>query len=85
MRDAVEALEKSAELRDQGDCSDGFILAMAHWRLGNRDRARDWFQKAVRWMEQNNLSDSSDPELRRVRSEASALLGIKEQPAVKSK
>jgi hypothetical protein len=85
LRDAVEALEKSTELKGQGDCSDWFFLAMAHWGLGNRDRAREWFQKAVQFMEKNNLSELSDPELQRFRSEASAVLGIEAQSRAESK
>jgi tetratricopeptide (TPR) repeat protein len=82
LREAITALEKAMELKDGGDSLDWFSLAMAQWRLGNRDQAREWFQKAVQGMEKDNLRD---PELERFRSEASALLGIKEQSSVKSK
>jgi non-specific serine/threonine protein kinase/serine/threonine-protein kinase len=84
-REAIPPLEKAMELKGGGgNCYDWFFLAMAHWKLGNRDRAREWFQQAVRFMEKNNLRHP-EPELQRVRSEASAVLGIKAQPAAKSK
>jgi hypothetical protein len=51
---------------------EGFFLAMAHWQLGNKDKARDWFAKSVAWMEKRN---KNDPELKRSRAEAAALLG----------
>jgi Flp pilus assembly protein TadD len=37
---AVETLEKSMMLRSGGDAYDWFFLAMAHWHLGDRDKAR---------------------------------------------
>ena len=52
-----------------------FFLAMAHWRLGEKDKAPQWLGKGVRWMEKN-LPD--DEELRRFRSEAEELLGVKD-------
>ena len=70
--EALKALQKSAQL--QGDNSfDFFFLAMSHWRLGNRDDARQWYDKAVAWMEKNKPNDE---ELKRFRAEAEELLGI---------
>jgi tetratricopeptide (TPR) repeat protein len=71
---AIDALEKSMELRNGGDSSDWFFLAMARWQLGDQKEARRWYDRAVRWMEkiQNN-----DDELVRFHAEASELLGIK--------
>jgi WD40 repeat protein len=79
---AVTAMEKSMELRQGGDALDWFFLAMAHWRLGERDQARRWYEQAVRWMDKKKPLDE---ELRRFREEASALLGIKGQAPVESK
>jgi tetratricopeptide (TPR) repeat protein len=70
---AVEALNKSMDLRKGGDSWDWFFLAMAHWKLGEKDKARQWYEKAVQWMEKNNPQDD---ELRRFRAEAEELLGI---------
>jgi tetratricopeptide (TPR) repeat protein len=48
-----------------------FFLAMAHARLGNATEARRWYDRAVRWMEQNQPGDL---ELHRFRAEAEGLL-----------
>jgi WD40 repeat protein len=71
---AVTALEKSTRLRDGGDSFDWFFLAMAHWQLGSQAEARKWYDQASAWMEKNAPQDE---ELRRFRTEAEELLGIK--------
>jgi serine/threonine protein kinase/Flp pilus assembly protein TadD len=71
---AIAALEKSEELsRGQLLGPNGLFLAMAHWRLGRRDDARAWYDRAVGSMEKNR---SSDPELLQFRAEAARLLGL---------
>jgi serine/threonine protein kinase/Flp pilus assembly protein TadD len=69
---AVEALMKSVQLRKGGDSFDFFFLAMAHWQLGEKDKARAWYDRAVAWMDKNRPEDR---ELKRFRAEAAALLG----------
>jgi hypothetical protein len=64
-------------LRQQADSFDWFILAMTRRRLGEPDAARRWYDRAVRWMEENQPNDE---ELRRFRAEAAELLRI-EGPA----
>ena len=64
------------ELRNGGDSFDWFFLAMAHWRLGEKDKAREWYDRAVRWMDKN---PSKNEELRRFRAEAAELLGLTEK------
>jgi hypothetical protein len=44
---------------------------MAHWRLGNKDKARRWYDSAVQWMDKNQPRDD---EFIRVRTEAAELL-----------
>jgi len=77
---AVEALNKSSELRKGGDGWDWFFLAMAHWQLGDKDKAREWRDKATDWMDKNQTANE---ELRRFRAEAEQLMnerkGDKEQ------
>jgi len=70
---AVSALEQSMKLRKGGDSFDWFFLAMAEWQLGNKDTAREWYEKAVRWMEERAPRNE---ELIRFRSEAAELLGV---------
>jgi hypothetical protein len=50
---------------------------MARWRLGQRDEARAWYDKAVAWMEKNQPKDEG---LRRFRAEAATLLGLADLP-----
>jgi superkiller protein 3 len=73
---AIDALEKSMELRNGGDSVDWFFLAMAHWQLGQKVKARDWYDRAVQWMEKNQAKNE---ELGRFRAEASELLGLNEK------
>jgi tetratricopeptide (TPR) repeat protein len=71
---ATQALEKSKELLGEKELSfNAIFLAMAHWRLGNKDEARKWYEQAVQWMEKNKPQDE---ELVRFRAEAEELLGI---------
>jgi tetratricopeptide (TPR) repeat protein len=74
---AVEALTKSTQLRQSGDATDFFFLAMARWQLGDKEQAREWYDKAVAWMDKH---DPRDAELLRFRAEAVALLGIPDPP-----
>jgi hypothetical protein len=45
-------------------------------QLGEQDKARAWFAKAVPWLEKGNKDDA---ELQRFRAEAAELLGIAEK------
>jgi serine/threonine protein kinase len=78
---AAEALRKGADLRQGGDSSDWFFLAMATWQLGNKDKARQLYVNAVAWMDKNQPKNE---ELLRFRTEAADLLKIddrlKKQP-----
>ena len=68
-QEAVTVLEKFNE-----HVHDAFFLAMAHWQLGNKDQARDYFDEAVERMEKH---EPDDEELARFHAEAAALLEIK--------
>ena len=70
-RAAIDELEKAMSLRKGGDSFDWFVLAMAHCRLGDRDKARRWFERAVQWMDRHKPHDD---ELRRFRKEAETVL-----------
>jgi eukaryotic-like serine/threonine-protein kinase len=73
---AVGALNESMKLRQGGDPTDWFFLAMAHWRLGDKDKGRTWHQKAVEWMDKQQ---SQDEELRQFRAESAQLLAPEKQ------
>jgi tetratricopeptide (TPR) repeat protein len=72
-KEAVAALEKSMALSKGGNSWDWFVLAMAYHQLGEKQKARRWYDKAVRWMEKNQ---PKDVKLRRFRREAGELLRV---------
>jgi tetratricopeptide (TPR) repeat protein/serine/threonine protein kinase len=72
---AIAALDKSMDLLKGGDSFDWFFLAMAHWQLGEKEKARTLFDQAVQWMDKHQPNDE---ELRRFRTEAEGLLKAKE-------
>ena len=73
---AIEALDKAVVLREGADGFDGFFLAMAHWQLDHKAEARNWYNQAIGWMEENKPDDL---ELLRLRSEAATLIVIEEK------
>jgi tetratricopeptide (TPR) repeat protein len=76
-KNAIMALEKTEELAPgRYVAHDGFFLAMAHWQLGEKQMAGQWYENAVEWMEKN---DPENEELRRFRTEAEALLRVMEK------
>jgi tetratricopeptide (TPR) repeat protein len=74
---ALTALQKSLEVYPKVTASGCFFLAMAHWQLGHPKEAREWYGKAVTWMETNKLQDEV---LKSLRAEAEALLSGKSSP-----
>src|SRR5205085_9422349 len=74
-KEAVGALERSMQGRKGGDGTDWFFLAMAHWRLGDKDQGRNWYDRAVQWMEKKKTQDEA---LRRFRAEAVEVLDEKD-------
>ena len=73
-KDAIAALEKAEGLAPGKSLAyNAVFLAMAHWKLGEKDKARQWYDRAVNWMETNK---PTDPEIVQFRAEAAQLLGI---------
>jgi serine/threonine protein kinase len=68
---AVDALKKASELNRGREASDYFFLAMAHWRLGEKDKACRFYWKGIRVMRENPRSKQT---WQPFRSEAEALL-----------
>jgi tetratricopeptide (TPR) repeat protein len=87
-KDAIAKLEKSLEGgTDITKVSAWFFLAMANERLGEHEKARSWYAKAIQVMDKPSPGWSTIDyrrliyaDLRRFRAEAAALLGIKEEP-----
>jgi serine/threonine protein kinase/tetratricopeptide (TPR) repeat protein len=76
---SIEALEKSNALQKRppgGDSFQWFFLAMSHARLGHKEEARTWYDRARAWMEKNGPQDE---DLRRFRAEAAEVLGLEEK------
>ena len=69
---AREALARATELRKSDRGVDLFFLAMAHWQLGDRDKANRTYDQACAWTDKNAPNNK---ELRAIQGEARALLG----------
>src|SRR5262249_32484229 len=77
-REAAEVLRPNVgRQEDRGLAHDLYVLAMAHHRLGEAARARDYYDWAVRWVQgQRGLGAAELEELAAFRVEAEELLGI---------
>ena len=77
--EAVATLNKSVALH--GDDAYGlefFVLALAHWRLGEPNEAHQWHDKAVAWLNANRSDDNytqDREELSRLEAEAQEVIG----------
>jgi len=67
---ATEVLQQSISFNG-GGAHDLFFLAMTYWYRGNKKEAQVFYDRAVSW---TNKHKPDDPELRRFRAEATALL-----------
>jgi superkiller protein 3 len=72
-QEAISAFTKSMQLGHGGSSYDYFFLAMAHWQLGEKEKASRWFDQAVQWMDKNLPKGK---ELGRFRAEAAELLQV---------
>jgi serine/threonine-protein kinase len=72
---AITTLEKADKLQTDDIAENRFFLAMAHWQLGHKEKAIEYFHKAVEWMDKQTTTDDY---FRSIRAEAAALLQIQE-------
>ena len=70
--EAKKSLDDAVQFRPGATSVEAFFLAMACWRLGEKERAADHYRQGVRWMQKNKPDDL---ELERFRAEAAGLLG----------
>jgi hypothetical protein len=68
-------METARELSGAGDCPDLFILVMAYWQMGDKEKARREYGEAVHEIEKNHAGGAA---LTCTRDEAAALLGIRD-------
>src|SRR5262249_45613992 len=78
-KDAVRAFERGLEVRKgQTTAYYDFFLATCHARLGDPARAKDHFDRAVKWVEgQKSLPAHNVEELKAFRAEAEEVLGMR--------
>jgi serine/threonine protein kinase/tetratricopeptide (TPR) repeat protein len=77
--EAIETLGKSVALLPESHFAySGFFLAMAHWQFDQRERANEYYEKAVESMARHL---AGDVELERFRKEAEELMGVDTQEA----
>jgi tetratricopeptide (TPR) repeat protein len=72
---ALETLRESSNLQGADVTTVGFLLAMAHWQLGDRDEAIETFGQAQRRVSSRGAG-SGDARLLHVRTEAARMLGL---------
>jgi serine/threonine protein kinase/tetratricopeptide (TPR) repeat protein len=71
-RGAIAELDQAVALRSGGDGREWLLLSLAHARLGEQDRARGWYDRAVKWLEDGRAEDAT---LHQLRAEVVAALG----------
>jgi uncharacterized protein HemY len=74
---AIEALKRAASLRADSSPDDLLVLALAYWKLGEKDLSRYERDLAVRLMGKTPLPND---ETYRIREELEALLGWADLP-----
>lgn len=74
---ATGALKKSEELlTGRNQAVNSLFQAMAHWRLGEKEKAQSHYAQAMAWLG----TRQGDEDFRRFRSEAAELLGVTDKP-----
>jgi len=81
LEEAKNALYRSMELRNEGDSFDWFFLASIHFRLGHKERAREWYDRAAARLKEipqfgNSLTLTQLDELYRFEVEAAEVLSL---------
>jgi hypothetical protein len=69
--ESLAASERSMALREGPSALDWFFRSLAHWKNGEKDEARKWFEKAVEWTREKAPRND---DLRRFWTEAAQLL-----------
>lgn len=73
---SIDGLKKAEQLKpDLYFGHNAFFLAMAYWRLGEMEAARELYEQAVQWVISTDPSSKDRQELEQFRAEAIELLG----------
>ncbi|MHC4681222.1 MAG: tetratricopeptide repeat protein, partial [Planctomycetota bacterium] len=77
--EAITTLTKSTELVDGENALNYLFLAMAHWQLGNKAEAANWYNQAIEWLENSNINwpNEQGQMIYDIYLEAAELMGIK--------
>jgi serine/threonine protein kinase/tetratricopeptide (TPR) repeat protein len=84
---AITAMDKARAVFGPGASTYQFAwLAMAHWRNGDKEQARVWYDRSAQWLEKKLEKANVDPwmneyDLRRLHAEATQVLGADPPPA----
>jgi tetratricopeptide (TPR) repeat protein len=71
-QEAIDALQKSIE--HGADVPHNWLfIAMAHWQLDQKDKAKPWYDKSLAWQTANAAEAKTDPELQGFFAEAAKL------------
>ncbi len=70
-KEAIEAAERSMQLRAGGDPYDWLVMAMAKWRMGEPRQVLTWYARSTEWISANAPHDQ---ELARFLAEAARLV-----------
>lgn len=77
---AIEALSKSMHLRNGGDATEWFFLAMAEWQIGHKEEAHTRYGKALTWMDKHQPKNGELIEFRNEAAELIELIVPEEKP-----
>ena len=72
--ESLAASERSMALTNGGHALNWFLMALASWQKGEKDKARSWYDKAVQ-AARTTEKHPNDVELRQLWTEAAELLG----------
>jgi Protein kinase domain len=70
---SLVSANKAVDLRKGGEADDRFLCAMANWKVGDKDKAREHYNRGIEWMDKNRPTEGR---LRGQQAEVEQLLGI---------
>jgi tetratricopeptide (TPR) repeat protein len=73
LQEASESVQQSMELSSGGNSLQWYGMAMLKWQQDEKLKAKEWYDRAVEWMDNKAPNDL---EMRGLRDEAARLLGI---------